>query len=188
MNKELRYLIDCDIYRHYGSTHKPFLYGWRNPELGYLVLFRKTHFHYKKGHKTRSLFYRFKLKRLQRKFQIQIPYDCEIGPGFYIGHYGRVIVNGSSVIGKNVNISTGVTIGWQPRGKYRGTPTISDNVWIGTNAVIIGNIKIGEDVLIAPNAYVNRDVPPHSIVIGNPAQIIARENATEDYINNVPNF
>ena len=61
-------------------------------------------------------------------------------------------------------------------------PTIKDNVWIGTNAVIVGNITIGEDVLIAPLTYVNFDVPDHSIVIGNPGKIISRENATEDYI------
>ena len=55
---------------------------------------------------------------------------------------------------------------------------------IGANAVIVGNITIGSDVLIAPPAYVNFDVPDHSIVIGNPARIIHRENATEDYVCN----
>ena len=49
--------------------------------------------------------------------------------------------------------------------------------------IMIWNIKIEKDVLIAPNAFVNFDVPSHSIVIGNPGQIIHRENATEDYIN-----
>lgn len=57
-------------------------------------------------------------------------------------------------------------------------------MWIGTNAVIVGNITIGSDVLIAPLAYVNFDVPDHSIVIGNPARIISRDNATAGYIQN----
>ena len=47
---------------------------------------------------------------------------------------------------------------------------------------IVGNITIGDDVLIAPNAYVNFDVPSHSVVVGNPGKIISRENATEGYI------
>lgn len=64
-----------------------------------------------------------------------------------------------------------------------GTPVIGDKVWIGVNATIVGAIKIGNDVLIAPNAYVNCDVPDHSIVFGNPCIIKHRDNATEWYIN-----
>ena len=56
---------------------------------------------------------------------------------------------------------------------------------MGVNSTIVGNITIGDDVLIAPNSYVNFDVPPHSIVIGNPGKIIHREKATQDYINNL---
>lgn len=82
-----------------------------------------------------------------------------------------------------MNIATGVTIGKTNRGNSKGTPTIGNHVWIGTNAVIVGNITVGDDVLIAPNAYVNVDVPAHSVVVGNPAVIHAKENATEAYIN-----
>jgi serine O-acetyltransferase len=56
-------------------------------------------------------------------------------------------------------------------------------VWIGPNAVIVGKIKIGNNVLIAPNAYVNFDVPDNSIVIGNPATFSENKNATMGYIN-----
>lgn len=108
----------------------------------------------------------------------------KIGPGFYIGHFGTIIVSADAVIGKNCNISPGVTIGRDHRGKRRGAPKIGDYVWIGTNAVIVGNVEIGNDILIAPNTFVNFDVPDHSIVVGNPARIIPRENATEGYINN----
>lgn len=75
-------------------------------------------------------------------------------------------------------------IGQENRGKRKGTPIIGNEVWIGANAVIVGNIKIGNDVLIAPLSYVNFDVPDHSIVVGNPAKIISKEFATKDYINN----
>ncbi len=117
------------------------------------------------------------------KTQIQIPSNTLIGKGFYIGHCGRIIINGQVKIGNNCNIATGVTIGQENRGKRKGYPAIGNKVWIGTNAVIVGNITIGDDVLIAPLAYVNFDVPSHSIVIGNPGKIIHRDNATADYIN-----
>ena len=73
-------------------------------------------------------------------------------------------------------------IGYEPRGIRKGTPTIKNNVWIGSNAAIVGNIEIGNNVLIAPNAFVNFNVPDNSIVIGNPAKIIKKENAVKDYI------
>lgn len=65
----------------------------------------------------------------------------------------------------------------------QGTPVIGNEVWIGINATIVGKINIRDDVLIAPNRYVNCDVPSHSIVFGNPCIIKHRENATEGYIN-----
>ena len=76
----------------------------------------------------------------------------------------------------------GSTIGLS-EGKHKGAPTIGDCVYIGINAVVIGKITIGNDVMIAPNTMVNCDVPDHSIVIGNPCKIIHRENATAEYLN-----
>ena len=61
---------------------------------------------------------------------------------------------------------------------------IGNEVWIGTNAVVVGKIRIGNNVLIAPNAFVNIDVPDNSIVIGNPAIIKYCKSATEEYICN----
>ena len=182
MNKDLKNLIDNDIYRHYESTKTPFMYKWRNPSLYYMIIFRKANFYFVHNHKIRAFYYKCKMKKLQNKYHIQIPINANIGKGFYIGHFGRVIINGDAKIGNNVNVGTGITIGYSARGKYKGTPTVGNNVWIGTNAVIVGNITIGDDVLIAPNTYVNRDIPPHSIVIGNPAIIKSSENATKDYI------
>lgn len=129
------------------------------------------------------LYYKLKLRVLQYKTFIQIPEETKIGEGLYLGHYGPVVINPKAVLGKNINIGVGVTIGQENRGKRTGAPTIGDNVWIGTNAVVVGKITIGSDVLVAPNSYVNFDVPDHSIVIGNPARIIPRENATLGYIN-----
>ena len=125
-----------------------------------------------------------RLMHLSNRTQIQIPARTSIGEGFYIGHFGRIIIHPEAKLGKNINVATGVTIGTENRGKRKGTPIISDNCWIGANAVIVGNVKIGSDVLIAPLTYVNFDVPDHSIVIGNPGKIIPKENAVEDYVCN----
>lgn len=58
-----------------------------------------------------------------------------------------------------------------------------DCVRFGVNVMVIGGIAADDDVLIAPGAYVNCDVPSHSIVRGNPSRVIAREGAAEGYIN-----
>lgn len=122
--------------------------------------------------------------RLEIKYGVNIPVSTKIGSGFKIEHIGGIVINPNVVIGENCNIYNGVTIGKEKRGKREGNPVIGDSVWIGANAVVVGKISIGDDVLIAPNSFVNFDVPAHSIVIGNPAKIIQRDNATAEYITN----
>ena len=102
----------------------------------------------------------------------------------YIGHAYCITINPKAILGRNINIHKGVTIGQENREIRAGVPQIGDCVWIGVNSTIVGNIKIGNDVLIAPNSYINCDVPDHSIVFGNPCIIKSRPNATEGYINN----
>lgn len=102
-----------------------------------------------------------------------------------MGHAFNITINPKAVIGDWCNIHKGVVIGQENRGKRKGVPHIGNKVWIGINAAIVGNITIGDDVLIAPNSYVNCDVPSHSIVFGNPCIIKHRDNATEGYINNI---
>ena len=123
-------------------------------------------------------------RKLQIKYGVDLPASTKIGPGFKIEHLNGIVVNPDVVIGKNCNIYNGVTIGKEKRGIREGCPTIADEGWIGANAIVVGRIQIGSDVLIAPGAYVNFDVPSHSIVLGNPAKIVAKENATEKYIKN----
>ena len=130
------------------------------------------------------MFWKLLLRHYQIKYGFQIYPETEIGEGFYLGHWGALVINPKTKIGKNCNIAQGVTIGQANRGKNIGVPTIGNEVWIGANAVIVGGIHIGDDVLIAPNAYVNTDVPSHSVVMGNPATIIPKEHATDGYINN----
>ena len=172
----------ADLYRCYGEKGESLIQRLIRPvELKYIALFRKTQ---ACRFKPLKLYYTLRLKLMSYKTHIQIPARTKIGEGFYIGHSGRVIIHPEAELGKNMNIGTGVTIGYENRGKRKGAPKFDGNCWIGTNAVVVGNIRIGEDVMIAPLTFVNFDVEPHSIVIGNPAKIIHKENATEDYVCN----
>ena len=183
MNKELKELIKSDIYRHYGCSKKPFLWKRHNPSLNYQIVLRKAHyFNCVKQSIIKGKYYRYALNKISRKMQMQIPYTAEIGKGLIIIHFGRLILSPETKIGSNCNLFTGVTIGSTTRGEKKGVPIIGDRVWIGPNAVIVGKVKIGNNVLIAANSYVNFDVPDNSIVIGNPGKIKSSTNATESYI------
>lgn len=117
------------------------------------------------------------------KYGIGIPYMTDIGEGFYIGHFGGIIINSNVVIGKNVNLSHGVTIGkgW---GRGTGCPTIGDEVYIGPNSTIVGEITVGSNAAIGANAFVNKDVKSGSTVGGVPAKMISQKGSC-DYIHNI---
>lgn len=129
-----------------------------------------------------EIYYRNKLRRFALKTGIDFLDGKNIGPGLIIGHNGKIVINGSASFGGEVMITHGVTIGRDIRGKRAGVPKFGKKICIRTNAVVVGNITIGDDVLIAPNTFVNFDVPSHSVVVGNPATIHPRENATEGHI------
>lgn len=118
------------------------------------------------------------------KYNIDIPAKASIGAGLRIEHIGGIVVNPSTIIGKNVSLYNGVVLGAQNRGVKKGAPKIGDNVFLGPNSVIVGNVTIGNNVLIAGGAYVNFNVPDDSIVIGNPGKIIDSANATDGYLIN----
>lgn len=122
--------------------------------------------------------------RMSLRYGLEISPDAHIGGGLYLGHAFCITVNPGVTLGSNCNLHKGVTIGAENRGKRKGCPKNGGRVWIGSNAVVVGKITIGNDVLIAPCSYVNRNVPGHSIAIGNPCKVIPRDNATESYINN----
>lgn len=112
---------------------------------------------------------------------ISISYSAEIGSGFYIGHFGGIIINASAVIGDNCNISQGVTIGVSGRGAQRGVPVIGNNVYMGVNAVIVGKIVIGDNCVIGANSLVVNSIEANKTVVGVPAVVI-NNNTSKDYI------
>lgn len=173
--------ILSDCYRYYGKVDFKTRWKTRLIQSGYRYsrIHRKAH--YSKNGLLRKI-YRLRLLHLSKKYGYQIGGSAKIGYGLYLGHRGTIIVNENAVLGDNINIQAGATIGEENRGNRKGAPTVGNKVWIGGNAVIVGKITIGNNVLVAPNAFVNMDVPDNSIVIGNPARIIHNDNATEKYI------
>lgn len=186
MDRELKELIASDLYR-YGIENKKKLsflsryelYGFR-----YTRVLRKARYYKKHGNIIRYIINRIKLIYYTEKYGYSIPYSTEIGKGLYLGHLGSIVVNYQAKIGNNVNLAQGVTIGMANGGIHKGVPVISDNVWIGANSTVVGGVVIGEDVMIAPNTFVNFDVPAHSIVISEKAKIIKRNPATINYVEN----
>lgn len=150
---------------------------------GITLFLKKYYIRYIYFYRKNGVINRIILKRYEHKYQLNI-FSKNIGGGLYLPHPYNITINYNVIIGDNCNINNGVTIGCEPRGKRKGTPIIGNKVWIGANAVIVGNIKIGNNVLIAPNTFVNCDIPSNSIVFGNPAIIKEKLNATTDYINN----
>lgn len=132
-----------------------------------------------------SRYYMKKLIKFSEYTGIMLYENMNIPKGLIIGHPGPVIINDQAKFEGNIMLTHGVTIGRDVRGKRAGAPSFGKNVCIRCNSTVVGGITIGDDVLIAPNTFVNFDVPSHSIVIGNPATIHHRDNATEGHIGTV---
>jgi len=129
-----------------------------------------------------KFYYKLRLRAFTKKYGLEISPAAKIGKGLALGHPYNITVHGETVIGNNCNLNKGATVGHEPRGKRKGAPILADRVYVGINSTVVGGINIGEDVLIAPNAFVNFDVPAHSVVIGNPGKIYPKENATVSYV------
>jgi len=178
----MKEIIAADLYRHFGLTGlKGLLKGLTYPGFRYTYLFRKVSVHQRNS--LPGMVYRLLMRRYRYKYGFEINQEATIGKGFYLtSHIGSVII-GRVNMGKNCNVGHLVTIGRGIAGDRKGFASIGDNVWIGAGAVIVGAIRIGNNVLIAPNTYLNFNVPDNSVVYGNPGKIIKAKNPTSDYIN-----
>jgi len=105
---------------------------------------------------------------------IEIHPGAIIGPGFFIDHGMGVVIGETAEIGADVTLYHGVSLGGTSLEKGKRHPTIGDRVVIGAGAKVLGAITIGEDSRIGANAVVVNSVPPNSVVVGVPGQIVAR--------------
>lgn len=180
---ELRRLIRSDLFRYTGeiSYHHYIVQLLRNPGFQYSFYMRICKY---AKHKNFLLFLvaKLMLEHYACKYGILVSYAADIGSGFYIGHFGCIVVNKDCKIGKNCNISQGVTIGQANRGKRKGTPVLGDSVYIGPGAKIIGAVKIGNNVAIGANSVITTDIPDNAVVVGIPAKVISYQG-TVGYVN-----
>ena len=173
--RAFREIYNADLAR-YGSQSVPFY------TRVFLYLYRKAS---NTERRLPKYLWKFLFRVWADRRGLEISSRNQIGGGLYLGHAYNITINPEAKIGRNCNIHKGVVIGQTNRGKSKGAPTIGNQVWIGINAAIVGKIIIGDDVLIAPNSFVNVDIPSHSVVFGNPCIVKARDWATEGYINNM---
>lgn len=180
MNRpEWKSLYAADYYRMTGEVYRGTL---KNCLKRLFFQSLKFAFYFRKYQHSKSVFARIALYHLSRKYGLEISKDATIGKGLYLGHPYNITVGANVVLGENVNLHKGCTLGATNRGN-KGSPHVGNNVFIGINATVVGNVRIGNDVLIAPNSYVNFDVPSHSVVIGNPGVINTKKDAVEGYVN-----
>ncbi len=176
-------LILSDLYRYEGAAAKSvkikLKYLLFTPGFQFTFFFRKASF---ARNSLSRAFWKVMHRLSMWHYGFQIPVGTQIGRGFRISHFGDMVINRGAVIGENFNIAPGAHIGYAD-GKRKGVPTIGDNVILNINSVIVGGVRIGNNVLIAPNTFVNFDVPDNSIVIGSPGKIIMRDcSPTSKYI------
>lgn len=120
-----------------------------------------------------SLIYKLLRTGSQMVTGIELPCETRVGRRLRIEHFGGIIVSGDAIIGDDVVLRHGVTIGLK-RTHERGAPRIGNRVDIGAGAKLLGNIEIGDDAIIGANAVVLTDVPPGALAVGIPARIIPR--------------
>jgi len=121
---------------------------------------------------------------LRLVFNCWIPYQAKIGKGVVFGKGGLgIVIHEKSKIGDCCIISHNVTIGGGSKKTKGKLPVIGKKCRIGANSVIIGNVKIGNNVIIAAGSIVTKDVPDNVIVAGNPVKIIKENINIDDYVD-----
>lgn len=114
-------------------------------------------------------------KRMIRKYACELSPYATIGEGLLIHHSVGIVVGHEVIIGNHCEIFQNVTIGSNRKEKNgRYMPIIGNNVSIGSGAVVVGPIKVGNNVHIGANSYVDKDIPDNVVVAGCPAKIIKR--------------
>ena len=151
------------------STMEVFLY----PSFWAILKYRRAHKLYLKKH-----FYRARRisQKAARKTGIEIHPGATIGEGLFIDHGHGVVIGETAILGDNVTLYQGVTLGGTGKEQGKRHPTIGNNVLIGAGAKILGSFTIGDNCKIGAGSVVLKDVPSNSTVVGVPGRIIIRND------------
>ncbi len=140
----------------------------------------KAMLHYRTAHRlyTRKHYFlaRWISQRCVRKTGIEIHPGATIGKGLFIDHGAGVVIGETAILGDNVTLFQGVTLGGNGKEKGKRHPTLGDNVMVSAGAKILGSFTIGENSKIGAGSVVLQEVPPNSTVVGVPGRVVKRDN------------
>ena len=151
------------------SNMEVFLY----PSFRVILRYRLAHKLYLKKHYFLA---RWISQRAVRKTGIEIHPGATIGKGLFIDHGSGVIIGETTIIGDNVTLYQGVTLGGTGKEKGKRHPTLQDNVMVSAGAKILGSFTIGENSKIGAGSVVLEEVPPNCTVVGVPGRIVRMGN------------
>ncbi|NLK74938.1 MAG: serine O-acetyltransferase [Clostridiales bacterium] len=151
------------------SSMEVFLY----PSFKAIIRYRIAHYLYKK---KRYFLARWFSQRTARKTGIEIHPGATIGKGLFIDHGIGVVIGETAIIGDNVTLYQGVTLGGTGKEQGKRHPTIGNNVMISAGAKVLGSFTIGENSKIGAGSVVLTEVPPNSTVVGVPGRVVKRDN------------
>ena len=143
------------------------------PSFRAMIGYKISHFFYQRKH---FFLARYFSERSKRKTGIEIHPGAQIGKGFFIDHGNGVIIGETTVIGDNVTLYQGVTLGGTGKEQGKRHPTIGNNVMISAGAKVLGSFKIGDNSKIGAGSVVLEEVPPNSTVVGVPGRVVKRDN------------
>lgn len=143
------------------------------PSFWAIYNYRRAHKLYKKGKIFRA---RRISQRTARKTGIEIHPAAQIGKGLFIDHGHGVVIGETTIIGDNVTLYQGVTLGGTGKEKGKRHPTLQDNVMVGAGAKVLGSFTIGENSKIAAGSVVLDEVPPNSTVVGVPGIVVKQDD------------
>lgn len=144
-------------------------------------------------HRRANWFYRHKMsfaarwisQYASRKTGVEIHPAVQIGKRFFIDHGTGVVIGETAVIGDDVTIYQGVTLGGTGKDTGKRHPTIGSNVMIGAGAKVLGPLVIGNNSRIAAGAVVLSDIPANSTAVGVPAKVVRRDGMRVDDLDQV---
>ena len=151
------------------SNMEVFLY----PSFKVILSYRVAHKLYLKKH---YFWARWISQRAARKTGIEIHPGATIGKGLFIDHGTGVIIGETTIIGDNVTLYQGVTLGGTGKEQGKRHPTLKDNVMVSAGAKILGSFTIGENSKIGAGSVVLEEVPPNCTVVGVPGRIVRMDN------------
>ena len=167
IKNEIKVIRERDPAIH--SNMEVFLY----PSFKVMLHYRVAHKLYRSGH---FFLARWISQRAVRKTGVEIHPGAVIGENFFIDHGNGVIIGETAVVGNNVTLYQGVTLGGTGKEHGKRHPTIGDNVMISAGAKILGSFKVGENSKIGAGSVVIEEVPPNCTVVGVPGRIVRRNN------------